>query len=183
MAAEGQSDKMVSDMEVHMEQSCMTEFLHVEKIAPIDIYQYLLNIYGYQRVDVSTVRWWVVHFSSGNSNMNEKPHSRKPYRAVTPQTEGHLNQLIHANWWITRELCMELNIGFSALEMMVTKLGYYRVCTIWVPQMLTQKQKEHCMPVCQELLNQYEAEGGSFLVGIITGNETWCYYYKPESKQ
>jgi len=27
----------------------------------------LLNVYGDQTVDVSTVRWWVVHFSSGDS--------------------------------------------------------------------------------------------------------------------
>ena len=45
-ASEGQSDKMVSDMEVHMKQKRGTEFLHVEKIAPIDIHQSLLNIYG-----------------------------------------------------------------------------------------------------------------------------------------
>ena len=27
----------------------------------------MLNGYGAQKVDVSTVRWWVVHFSSGGS--------------------------------------------------------------------------------------------------------------------
>jgi len=32
MAAEGQSDKMASDMEVHMEQKCGTEFLHSDQI-------------------------------------------------------------------------------------------------------------------------------------------------------
>jgi len=36
-ATEGQSDKMVSDVEVNMKQRCVTEFLHVEKMAPIDI--------------------------------------------------------------------------------------------------------------------------------------------------
>ena len=66
---------------------------------------------------------------------------------------------------------MELNIGFSALEMMVTKLGYYRVCTIWVPQMLTQKQKEHCMQVHHDPLSQYEAEGDGFLVCTVTGDK------------
>ena len=29
--------------------------------------------------------------------------------------------------------------------------------------MLTQEQKEHYMQVCQDLLNQYEAEGHGFL--------------------
>ena len=46
MAAEGQSDKMVSDMEVRMKHSVDNEFLHVEKIAHIVIYQCLLNVYG-----------------------------------------------------------------------------------------------------------------------------------------
>lgn len=31
-AAEGQPDKVSSDMEVHMKQKCGTEFLHAEKI-------------------------------------------------------------------------------------------------------------------------------------------------------
>jgi len=32
-------------------------------------------------------------------------------------------------------------------------------------------------------LNQYEAEGDSILDRIITGDEIWCYYYKPEWKR
>jgi len=37
MAAEGQSDRMASDMEVRMKMFG-TEFLHVEKIAPKDVH-------------------------------------------------------------------------------------------------------------------------------------------------
>ena len=51
MAAEGQSDKMVSDMEVQMKQRCGTEFFHVEKMTPTDIHRCLLNAYGDQTVD------------------------------------------------------------------------------------------------------------------------------------
>ena len=68
MAAEGQSDRMVSDMEVWMKQWGETEFLHAEKMAPTDPDQCLLNIYGDWTVDVSTARWWVVRFSSSNSD-------------------------------------------------------------------------------------------------------------------
>jgi len=38
MAAEEQSDEMTSDIEVHTKQRWVTEYLHVEKIAPIDIH-------------------------------------------------------------------------------------------------------------------------------------------------
>ena len=58
MAAEGQSDKMVSDTEVCMKKRCVTEFLHAEKMATIDF----LNVSEDQTVDVNTVRQWVVDF-------------------------------------------------------------------------------------------------------------------------
>ena len=75
-----------------------------------------------------------MHFSSGNSNVEEKPHSRWPCTAVTPQNEEGLDQLICANLWImTRELCTDLDIGVSALETMVAMLEYHKVCTRWVP--------------------------------------------------
>jgi len=64
---------------------------------------------------------------------------------------------------MTRELYIKLNIGLNELEAMVAMLEYCQVCSKWVPQMLTREQKEHHMQVCQDLLNQYEAEGNGFL--------------------
>ena len=55
MAVEGQSDRIEADVEVWMNQRGITEFLHVEKMASIDIHHCLLNVYGHQTVDVSTV--------------------------------------------------------------------------------------------------------------------------------
>lgn len=40
MAAERQSDILVPDMKLHMKQRCVTEFLHVEKMAASDIHQH-----------------------------------------------------------------------------------------------------------------------------------------------
>ena len=72
MMAERQHDQLASDMEVFRKQRCVIEFLHVEKVRSIDIHWHLLNIYGDQTVDVSTVRWWVVCFSSGDSDTKDK---------------------------------------------------------------------------------------------------------------
>ena len=66
-AVEGQSGKMTSDMEVLMQQRYGVEFLPTEKMAPIDIHWCLVSIYGDEPVAVSTVRWWAMHFSSGDS--------------------------------------------------------------------------------------------------------------------
>jgi len=50
MAAEEQSDTMVSHMEVRMKQRCGIEFLHEEKIAPTNIHWHFQKVYGDQTV-------------------------------------------------------------------------------------------------------------------------------------
>ena len=68
MAAEGQSDNMESDMEVHMKQRCVIGFLYVEKMEPIDIHWHFLNIYGDRTVYMRSVRQWAVCFSRDDSD-------------------------------------------------------------------------------------------------------------------
>lgn len=62
-----ESDTRASHMEVHMKESSINEFHHVEKIVPSDIYQCLLNVDRNQTVHVSTVKQWATCFCSGVS--------------------------------------------------------------------------------------------------------------------
>jgi len=84
----------------------------------------------------------VERFSSGDSDVKDKPRAGRLCTAVTPRNEERLNQLIRANRRIrTRELCTELNIGFNALATMVASLKFRKVCARWVSRMLTQEHK------------------------------------------
>ena len=80
------------------------------------------------------------------------------------------------------EISTELEVSMSAVEKLISSLGYSKRCARWVPQMLTPEQKDHWVTVSQELLEQYKAEGNAFLDQTITVDETWCHYYKLESK-
>jgi histone-lysine N-methyltransferase SETMAR len=121
---------------------------------------------------------WVVHFSSG-----DRPRSWRPCTIVSPWNEERLDQDICVNRWITtRGLCTELSVSFNALETMLATLQYRKVCARWVPRMLTQVHKDQRMQDCQDLLNQYEPEGGGYL-DSITGDETWCHRCESESKR
>ena len=46
MAVEGQSDRIAADMKVCVKPGCVIKFLHAEDVAPIHIYEFLLNVYG-----------------------------------------------------------------------------------------------------------------------------------------
>lgn len=48
-----------------------------KKTPPIVIHKYLVNIYRNHTMDVSTVMWWVMHFSSVNSDNCDKSHSEQ----------------------------------------------------------------------------------------------------------
>lgn len=63
---------MSSDMEMSMNQRDIAEFLCAEKMTPIDIHWHLLNVDGHQTMDVGTTRWYVVCFSSTDSD-SESP--------------------------------------------------------------------------------------------------------------
>jgi len=67
-----------------------------------------------------------------------------------------LNLVIYMSGRVTiRELCTELSISFSALEMMISVLEYWKVYSRWVQQMLTQEQKEHRVQLYKDLLSLY----------------------------
>ena len=52
----------------------------------------------------------------------------------------------------------------------------------FVPRLLTRDQKNTRLTLCQELKNHIESDP-NFLSKVITGDESWCYGYDPETKQ
>jgi len=69
---------------------------------------------------METKQWsrGVVHFSSDDSNVRDKPSSEWPYTTLTSQNEDCLDQLNVNQQITTRELCMKLTVVFNALERM-----------------------------------------------------------------
>jgi hypothetical protein len=51
-----------------------------------------------------------------------------------------------------------------------------------VPQILSDNQKQRRLDVCSNPSRQF-AEGNNFLDRIITGDESWCFQYDPETKR
>jgi len=74
MAAEWQSDTMVSDVEVQMKEKCGIVYLHAEKMAPLTFINACSMFRETKTVGVSTVRQWGVRFRSGDTNTKDKIH-------------------------------------------------------------------------------------------------------------
>jgi hypothetical protein len=57
-----------------------------------------------------------------------------------------------------------------------------QISVMFVPSLLTDEQKQRCVSVCLELLDEVRNDQ-NFLSRVITGDETWVYCYGPETKQ
>ncbi|GBN44936.1 hypothetical protein AVEN_232754-1 [Araneus ventricosus] len=97
-----------------------------------------------------------------------------------------VNDKIRENSRFTiRMLCDEFpQISKTVLHEIVTnRLNYRKLCSRWVPKMLTDVHKTKGLSSALTVFTRYSEEGNDFLNKIVTGDETWVCHVTPESKQ
>ena len=81
-----------------------------------------------------------------------------------------------------REIVEEVGISRGSVYSILTEdLCMLRVLAKFIPELLTEQQKELCVEIAQDMLDCANNDL-EFMKTIITGNETWVYGYDPESK-
>ena len=53
----------------------------------------------------------------------------------------------------------------------------------WVPHLLSEDQKKRRVECLRQLLNDFEPNGPKRLCDIVTGDETWLWYYDIPNKR
>jgi len=69
------------------------------------------------------------------------------------------------------------------LGYIISLLGYTKVCSRWVPRMLTQEKEQTTAEICEEHLKRYREKVDQLLLNIVTGNESWTHHFDPEEKR
>ena len=62
------------------------------------------------------------------------------------------------------------------------RLDLRKVCTRWVPHLLTEKQKTQCLKFAQELLKTYKGCNSPVISNLLTGDETWVHMFEPQTR-
>ena len=85
-----------------------------------------------------------------------------------------------------------LSLGIIAEELKISKgsvstivhelLGKQKICARFVLHMLTNEQKQTLVETSGDFIDMCDWNP-QFFETIITGDETWCYQYDPETKQ
>ncbi len=108
----------------------------------------------------------------------------RPKTATTGDNIPKVKRMIRDDRQITQnEIAIALDISQGAVSTIIQILGFKKVCTRWLPQMLTKEMKQKRKDACLELLQHYRTKKAAFLNTIVTGVETWVHYHDPENKR
>lgn len=176
----------MADIDIRIRQRSVIEFLTAEGETPIRIHERLKNVYGDATVDVSTVRRWVrrCNEAAGQTPLADEKRSGRPVTAVTPCNIQRVDEIIRGDRRVTTgELCRITSLSKGSVMTIIQQLGYSKVCSRWVPRMLTAQNKETRKTIASEHLQRFNLEGEEFLEKIVTGDETWVHFFEPESKR
>ena len=112
-------------------------------------------------------------------SIEDQPRSGRPATLRSDESVDKINALIREDRRQTIDQLCEMSGIYWILS---ENLHMRRVAAKFVPRLLTGEQREPRLQACFELQNQLK-EDPDFFSKVITGDESWCYGYDPETKQ
>ncbi len=177
------ADLLNDGLRARFKQKAIIEFLTSEGVTPIEIHRRLKVFFGNETIDISNVRRWARVSSTGPVNLFDAPRSGRPKLRRSDELMAQIDETIRNNRRITqRQLAEKTGVGYGTVNRIIKKLDYRRICAKWVPKLLTAEMKTARKEAAQELLSRYYREGESFILNIVTGDESWISHYDPELK-
>ena len=140
-----------------------------------------MNVEEEQVLSISTIRRWIATFKGGEEEIKDKARSGRPREAVTSEKIAKADDFISNDPHITTtELASQVGISRERItHILRNELGFHKVCAKWVPHKLSEDNKRLRVEVSKELLETLK-EGYN---NIITGDETWIYFFTISSKE
>ena len=77
--------------------------------------------------------------------------------------------------------CTGISKG-SVQTILKKRLDFRKVCTRWVPHLLTEEQKTQCLKCTRELLKTYKGCNSRVISYLLTGDETWVHMFEPQRR-
>jgi len=128
-------------MSTRLKQRAATEFLSAENVMPAEIHRHLQAVYGENTVNRTTVNRWAIKFREcepGRANIVYQPRSGRPVSVTDDKHQKQFDELIKHDRRITqKQMAGRLGMSKERVGYIIGLLGYTKVCSRWVPRMLT----------------------------------------------
>lgn len=167
-----------------MEQRTNIKFLVKYGKNASETFEMLKKVYGDDCLSRSNVFIWHKRFSEGRESVDDDERPGRPRDARTPENIQKVREFIAEDRNATTRMIAEaLGISHETARVILTEdLQKKKVCAHFVPHTLRDYEMDTRVDTCRDIV---AAAGNdpNFLNSIVTGDETWCFQYDPETKR
>ncbi|GFT49575.1 HTH_48 domain-containing protein [Trichonephila clavipes] len=157
------------------EVRAVIRFLCAQGFKSVDIHHQISEVYGENIMSDGMVLKWVRAFKDGRINIHDEERSGRP-SVITDELIQKVDCKVKEKRRFTSSSLAEKFpvVSRSVLyEIVSERLNYRKLCSRWVPKMLTDEHKPKILGNALSFLERYSNEGNDFLSHIVTGDETW----------
>lgn len=130
----------------------------------------ICEVYG-EVLKVNKCQRWFRKFTEGNFDLNNAPRSGRPVEF----DNDALKSMVESDPRLSiEELSTSLGSTWSTVQRHLNLLGKVYRQGIWIPHMLSDKNKDQRRTICTSLLTRLQGE--QFFNRVVTGDEKWILY-------
>jgi len=140
--------------------------------------------YGELVVSRASVFRWHSQFLSGRESFDDEQRCGRPSTTKTDENIARVSAVLNEHRNAGCRLVEELTgIPKTIVQRIIREdLGKRKLCARFVPHALTTEQRQRRVSHTEDLL-QMVNNTPNFFKKIITGDESWCFAYDPETKR
>jgi histone-lysine N-methyltransferase SETMAR len=140
--------------------------------------------YENEALNRSNLFRWYSGFRDGRELVEDNERGDRPKSTRTEVHIAAVADLVKYDRRIASRMIAEyVNIPKTVdLRILKEDLGKRKLCARFVPHSLTTEQREDRVTSCQDIIAMADADK-TFLNKIMTGDDTWCFVYDPETKR
>ena len=148
------------------------------------IFNELCGIYGPQTISMSTVFRWVKAFKAGKFSVEDDTRPGRPKTSVTKANIAAVKIVVEQDARLSvTDIASCTGISEGSVQTILKKrLDLRKVCTRWVPHLLTEEQKTKHLKCARELLKTYKGCNSRVISNLLTGDETWVQMFEPQRR-
>lgn len=139
---------------------------------------------GDQAPSLGSVYYWYQKFSTGHFDLEDDSRTGRPKSSTDDDSVARVQEAIDENPSHTyRSLEASLGLNAPALNSILhDHLGLTKKMARWVPRDLTAAEKQRRVDFATEFLKFFDHGRSANFDKLVTGDETWIYFYDPLSR-
>jgi len=152
--------------------------------APKEIHTILTETLGEHAPSYAAVKNWVAQFKRGDFSTCDAPRLGRPKTVTTPEIIDQIHELILKTRRISaKSIAEQLGISRERVGPIINEdLDIRKLSAKWVPKCLNADQKLQRCQSSEKLLEFYRRDPNDFLSRLVAMDETWLFYYDPDTK-